>query len=378
MSEFLLYLENNDGVNDAQQHRMVTNALRSRSNNFAANNLNPAFAGVKQSSVTSCNVTQNGLGANMSVDISNGQVFVQPVTSTRAGCYVWTTDDVVNVPITASDATLDRIDILGIQVSDTQYGDLTNSVAPSVVTGTAAGSPVAPTIPDGFTPLAQIAVAHASTTVTNANISQYQNAVGHGAAAGGWMTQGAINNGVISVAKPTSPVPGQVMVDQVHGYAEYASGLFTNVWRPFVTSGLTFGWTPALTATVTNPTQGTGTGRVLSGRYRYISPKVVWFTCTYLFGTTGRNAGSGNYRMSLPLPANANFTANTGYIHGRYLNATDGTNKEVTGLKITSADTFAFSYWDVTTHTTSTVSAVAPFTPGVSSGFQITGIYEIA
>src|SRR5688572_17632849 len=58
-------------------------------------------------------------------------------------------------------------------------------------------------------------------------------------------------------------------------------------------------YTPALTASTTNPTLGTGSGQ--QGRY-YRDPitGLVWGQARIAFGTSGTNAGSGTYRISLP------------------------------------------------------------------------------
>lgn len=380
MAEYLLYLDNLDGVVTAEQHRMMgLNALMTRSTSLSPSNSFQASPGVKSSATASCNVAQNSLGANMSVEISSGQVIVQPASSTRFGCYVWTNTDIVNVPIGASDATQDRIDVVGIQVTDTQYGDGADSLTPVVIVGTLSGTPVAPTLPDGFTPLARVLVSHTVTTILNAKITQYASALAHPAAAGGWMTIGAINNGAIPVTYPTNATPGQIVVDQVTGVMQYASGYYgTNKWRPLSTTGLVKTWSPIVTATTTNPVQGTGAGAVNVAVYRYLSPKIVWFSLTWLFGTTGRSAGSGRYHFSLPLPAAAGTIDACGAIQGRWFNATDATSRFVTGLKVTGADQFSLSYFDITTHTTNTVSNSAPFVPGAASGIQVTGIYEVA
>lgn len=379
MSEHLLYLDNLDGVISAEQHRMMAlNAFMTRSTNLSPSNSFQATPGVKSSATDSCKVTQTAAGANMAVDISSGQVYVQPADPARFGCYVWTNTDVVNITIAASDATLNRIDVVGIQVTDTQYGDGADACQAVVIMGVPAGTPAVPVLPDGFTPIAQVLVSAVVTTILNAKISQYAFAYGHPAAAGGWMTLGAISNGSIPVTYPTNTVPGQIVVDQVTGVIQYASGYYANKWRPLGTTGLVQTWNPVLTATTTNPVQGTGTGLVKTAIYRYITPKIVWFSLTFHFGTTSRNAGSGRYHFSLPLPAASGSVSNCGYMQGRWQNATDGTTKFVTGLKVSGSDTFSLSYFDIATHTTNTVSDSAPFVPGAGSGLQLTGIYEVA
>lgn len=55
---------------------------------------------------------------------------------------------------------------------------------------------------------------------------------------------------------------------------------------------------PVLTASVTNPTLGAGA--LANGRYRQIG-KLVHYYGRIHFGSSGANAGSGVYRISLPI-----------------------------------------------------------------------------
>jgi hypothetical protein len=73
----------------------------------------------------------------------------------------------------------------------------------------------------------------------------------------------------------------------------------------FITSlgGTATAWTsytPALTASTTNPTLGTGS--VVAGKYKQIG-KTVFGWAKLQFGTSGVAAGSGVYRISLPVTA---------------------------------------------------------------------------
>jgi hypothetical protein len=60
----------------------------------------------------------------------------------------------------------------------------------------------------------------------------------------------------------------------------------------------TFTPSPALTAGTTNPTLGTGS--VVTGRYMQMGKLVLGFIYIQ-FGTSGTNAGSGNYMITLPV-----------------------------------------------------------------------------
>ena len=72
-------------------------------------------------------------------------------------------------------------------------------------------------------------------------------------------------------------------------------------------------WTPALTASTTNPTLGTGSSA--TGRYGRIN-KTVYGNCRIIFGSSGTNAGSGFYFVSLPITAQASsVVAGSGYVY---------------------------------------------------------------
>jgi hypothetical protein len=73
--------------------------------------------------------------------------------------------------------------------------------------------------------------------------------------------------------------------------------------KPLVVGLISPGWTtytPALTATTTNPTLGSGS--TATGRYT-VRGDTVEAECYLAFGS-GMNAGSGNYLVSLPVTAN--------------------------------------------------------------------------
>jgi hypothetical protein len=69
-------------------------------------------------------------------------------------------------------------------------------------------------------------------------------------------------------------------------------------------------WTPTLTASTTNPTLGTGSSA--AGRYGRVN-KEVYGNAQISFGTSGTNAGSGFYYVSLPVTAQA-----SGVVIGTY------------------------------------------------------------
>lgn len=75
------------------------------------------------------------------------------------------------------------------------------------------------------------------------------------------------------------------------------------IWAP--AAGLPGAWssyTPALTASVTNPTLGSGSGA--TGVYQQIG-KLVVVQLKFQFGSSGVNAGSGLYSISVPVTGDA-------------------------------------------------------------------------
>ena len=115
-------------------------------------------------------VTQNGT-PNMSVNVAAGAVAIDGTESSTQGFYHFVNDAVLNVAISAAHATLPRIDLIVAKVQDAQYSGATNAGSIVAVTGTAAASPVAPAAPANSVILAQVAVAAATTSITNANIT---------------------------------------------------------------------------------------------------------------------------------------------------------------------------------------------------------------
>jgi hypothetical protein len=84
------------------------------------------------------------------------------------------------VDLDPADATNPRIDLIVLKVLDTGIGDGSTDVQLLAVTGTPAGSPVAPAVPTGAIELARVAVAAAPTgdTIVNANITDRRKSTG--------------------------------------------------------------------------------------------------------------------------------------------------------------------------------------------------------
>jgi hypothetical protein len=81
--------------------------------------------------------------------------------------------------------------------------------------------------------------------------------------------------------------------------------LALEAWRTSVEAAWV-SFTPALTAAVTDPTLGTG--NIRAGRYKQIG-RLVAVRFRIVFGSAGVAAGSGTYRISLPVLGRAPLVA---------------------------------------------------------------------
>jgi len=127
-------------------------------------------------------------------------------------------------------------------------------------------------------------------------------------------------------------------------------------------------WTPALTASTTNPTLGTGS--TTSGRYGRIN-KTVFGQLLIQFGTSGAAAGTGFYFVSLPVTAQASGpTVGSGYILD---NSTSLLRHVVAVLDSTSR----IALW-LENSTNFAVAAGNPWTWAASDSIRIDFQYEAA
>jgi hypothetical protein len=143
-----------NGSHPAENDRLTTQALYSTTGTIGASSL----AITAQAS------------PNMTVNAATGWCAIAGSTA-GSGVYVAYNDATTVLTITTANPTLPRIDRIVVTVSDAYYSGSTNTVAFSVIAGTAAASPTAPATPSNSISLATIAVAAAATTITAANIT---------------------------------------------------------------------------------------------------------------------------------------------------------------------------------------------------------------
>ena len=137
-------------------------------------------------------------------------------------------------------------------------------------------------------------------------------------------------------------------------------------------------WTPALTASIVNPTLGTAS--VQEGRYTQIG-KTIIAKGTVKFGTSGTNAGSGTYYISLPVTADMSFTFDTtiptGYM--RAVNNNLGENA-VGAPELETSTTFqlVFNQYNTVSSDLASMNHAAPFSWAASDSIHFYLVYEAA
>lgn len=162
----------------AAQLRMYTASLQagmfsSATSLRARGGVHPGFGGEFA-------VTQAG-SPNMTVLVESGACSIPGSESSTQGNYFVINDAQVTLSIAAAHATLNRIDIVVVNVRDAQYSGASNDCQLQVITGTPASSPVAPTAPNNSITIAQVSVVAADTAITNGEITDtrfYMSAVG--------------------------------------------------------------------------------------------------------------------------------------------------------------------------------------------------------
>jgi hypothetical protein len=116
-------------------------------------------------------VTQNGT-PNMSVNVAAGAGLVLGSESSTQGGYFCQSTSTTNLAITTANPTNPRRDLVVARIRDAQYATgPTSAFDLFVVTGTAAASPVDPTVPANCLVVARVAVAALASSIVNANIT---------------------------------------------------------------------------------------------------------------------------------------------------------------------------------------------------------------
>jgi hypothetical protein len=150
-----------------------------------------------------------------------------------------------------------------------------------------------------------------------------------------------------------------------------------SAWENLAQIGAWRSWTPSLTASTTNPTLGTASRA--EGIYVKVGRLVV-ANFVIEFGTSGTNAGSGFYRINLPVNAAQQLTNVGDYVLGDVRLFNFGPNEEARVQAImNSVGLLTMSYpdaWPVGTFTS--VGDAAPWAWGASDSMRGQLIYEAA
>lgn len=275
-----LYLQN--GSVTAEEDRALLDAM------------NPQFGVLRPGDWL---VTQNGT-PNMSVNVAAGRGIIDGTESALQGSYLGWLDATQNTVIAASDPTNPRIDLIVARIKDQQYSGASNTFTVEAVTGTPAGSPVAPTAPANSYVIAQIAVAASAATIVTANITDRRKGVGP------WFTGWGVM-GVGSVV--ADPAAFSALAD-----VPAASVTFTAVAGRFYAVTCSFGGGSQNTSTGTSAVVVTDGS---NNRVGLVQQYVAQLAGTTLQGATrrlvigGLGAGAATYK------ARATTTAGTVTLH---------------------------------------------------------------
>jgi hypothetical protein len=133
-------------------------------------------------------------------------------------------------------------------------------------------------------------------------------------------------------------------------------------------------WTPTLTGSTTDPTLGTGASAV--GRYT-AAGKIVQGIGYILWGSSGVNAGSGTYSISLPVAAN---TTVPNALIGSFviLDASTGPDEWQGRLRLSTSTTARMTYAATYGGTSTSTGSAAPVQPNVGDELWIIFQYEAA
>jgi hypothetical protein len=303
-------------------------------------------------------VSQRGAGANMSVDVAAGLIAVKGDDNANQGLYFAWNDATVNLAIATADPTNPRKDIVIARVRDAFYTGATNAFDLAVVTGTAAGSPSEPALPNNSLKLATVDVAALASSITNGNITDQRT---RSAALGAWIT-------CTSTTRPTSPLYEGLTIyetdtDKVYTYNGSA-------WVEVLRLGAWESWTPTVKWGATTHTPG-----AFEGKFCRLAGRTILARLAFKVGTV---SGTGNITVTPPVtPA---VYADAGIIQDYMLHVGYGAGITVPGGTVAS---FFINYDGTTCYlrgsaTNSAITHNAPVTWATGDEFHTTWHFEAA
>ena len=172
---------------------------------------------------------------------------------------------------------------------------------------------------------------------------------------------------VTSGTRPTSPPEGMLVYEtDTDRYSSYTGSAWVTLGQT-----ITAPHTPVLTAT-TNPTLGTGS--VAQGRYTLFNGKWCVYRGTIRFGTSGVNAGSGQYFISLPVASATTFGAGVDGVGAGLVLDASGPNVVQANVYIAGSGATTMSMFA----SNNQVTSVGPWTWAASDYLSWTITYETA
>lgn len=276
-------------------------------------------------------VTQKGT-PDMSVDVAAGAAIIAGDEATYQGHYFGENRGTTNVTISAADPTNSRYDLIVARVRDSGYSGGTDTWAIEAVTGTAAATPLFPTVPDNSLVLATVLVPNGASTITNSDITDIRD----GSDSDGTTT--LENEGLAAVigaqvvctsaTRPSSPVVGMTIYETDTGETRRYDG---SSWD-FISRDQDGSWI-SYTPTLTN-IAGTPTAEYCRQGEDQVTVRV------HVAHTGGGTAGT----LFVSLPLTAHSTWRNKYT-GVPIFADDGTSTQYLGfLKIESGGT-TVTFW---------------------------------
>jgi hypothetical protein len=175
---------------------------------------------------------------------------------------------------------------------------------------------------------------------------------------------------VISTTSGFKPTPQDGMVvweTDTENYVSYNASLAAWVYLGKMLTGT---YTSTLTAVTTNPTLGSGGSA--NGRYTLFGGKFCTLRGSIVFGTSGTNAGSGQYLIALPLAASSAITGGVPFVGSGVVRCAGGLN--VTTCFISSGS----SNLAMLTTGGNNVASGAPGAWTINDYLSFTITYEIA
>lgn len=310
--------------------------------------------------VNSFKVSQRAAGANFSVDVQPGFAVIEGDDITDQGFYLVESTAVENLVVPSPPGTGSRTHRVVAQVRDKLHNGTftTYDWLLQVLEDTGSGTPATPA---SAISLATVAVAAGQASVTNANITDTR---GFGLPLFGRFP--TIASTADRTASPRTAEGswrtdiGALEVYDGSGWALMYASTGGPAWTPY---------TPVLTASTTNPTLGTGA--TVNGSWTR-SGRTVTVNGNFVFGT-GATAGSGTYRISLPVTAK---TLSGGFHVGAAFGNDTSANNGVDGVSRIGAgggwDKAELMLFNVL------VTATNPFTWAATDIISFTITYEAA